>query len=319
MFGPYGSKESLLAPLRRFLDKHEAKQQQLAGAAHGLHRRTRLALRTGTAHPRLLARERARVGPLVDRLTTAPVACGEVTLRQHANENGCDSVPPQAPGEALRVHLAEHYSGKGGRVRERLLTADARRGPSLGAALQSLFQFLHVPRCPPLCLPLRDERDEQPADPVTPKVELVRDARPATVVERLDGASVFSSDGAVKAANGEASWRVELRNLDGHVQLAPTYATRHDRARPDRDGAFADPLGADDTALPFGQMRRVRDVREYIFGASRDLDARNDGCHRLPPSGRRNIDDSASGDGALWLRRRPPARDRKSTRLNSSH
>jgi hypothetical protein len=134
---------------------------------------------------------------------------------------------------------------------------------------------------------------------VTPKVELVGDARPATVVERLDGASVFSSDGAVKAANGEASWRLELRNLDGHVLLAPTYATRHDRARPDRDGAFADRLGADDTPLPFGQMRRVRDVCEYIFGASRDLDARNDGCHRLPPSGRRNIDDSASGDGAL--------------------
>src|SRR6266545_3898457 len=192
-------------------------------------------------------------------------------------------------------------------VTERLLTADAGRGPSLGAVLQSLFQFLHVPRCPPLCLPLRDERDEQPADPVTPKVELVRDARPATVVERLDGASVFSSDGAVKAANGEASWRVELRNLDGHVLLAPTYATRHDRARPDRDGAFADPLGADDTPLPFGQMRRVRNVREYIFGASRDLDARNDGCHCLPPSGRRNIDDSASGDRALWPRRRPPA------------
>src|SRR6266540_433108 len=86
-------------------------------------------------------------------------------------------------------------------VTERLLTADAGRCPSLGAVLQSLFQFLHVPRCPPLCLPLRDERDEQPADPVTPKVELVRDARPATVVKRLDGASVFSSDGAVKAAN----------------------------------------------------------------------------------------------------------------------
>jgi hypothetical protein len=64
---------------------------------------------------------------------------------------------------------------------------------------------------------------------------------------------LFSSDGAVKAANGEASWRVELRNLDGHVPLAPTYATRHERARPDRDGTFADPLDADDTPLPFGR------------------------------------------------------------------
>src|SRR6266508_3809912 len=184
-------------------------------------------------------------------------------------------------------------------VTERLLTADAGRGPSLGAVLQSLFQFLHVPRCPPLCLPLRDERDEQPADPVTPKVELVLHARSATIVEGLDGASVFSSDGAVKAANGEASWRVEPRDLDGHVQFAPTYATCHDRARPDPDGTSADLLAADDTPLPFGQMRRVRDVREYVFGASRDVDARNDGCHRLPPSGRRIIHDSVSADGAL--------------------
>src|SRR6266545_7102809 len=176
MFGPYGSKESLLAPLRRFLDKHEAKQQQLAGAAHGLHRRTRLALRTGTAHPCLLGRERARAGALVDGLTTAPVACGEVTLRQHANENGCDSVSvrrrAKRSARAWRSTTREREEGSegarpyGGRE----------KGPSLGAALQSLFQFLHVPRCPPLCLPLRDERDEQPADPVTPKVELVRDA-----------------------------------------------------------------------------------------------------------------------------------------------
>src|SRR5215218_4082060 len=61
----------------------------------------------------------------------------------------------------------------------------AAAAPSLGAALQSLFQSLHVPRCPPLCLPLRDERDEQPADPVTPKVELVRDARSRPLRHRL--------------------------------------------------------------------------------------------------------------------------------------
>src|SRR5215208_3953677 len=73
---------------------------------------------------------------------------------------------------------------------------------------------------------------------VTGSAALAR-ARPP---ERLDGASVFSSDGA---------------------------ATRHDRARPDREGTFADPLGADGTALPFGQMRRGRDVCEYLLGFAR--------------------------------------------------
>src|SRR6266540_6704356 len=133
MFGPYGSKESLLAPLRRFLDKHEAKQQQLAGAAHGLHRRTRLALRTGTAHPCLLGRERARAGALVDRLTSAPVACGEVTLRQHANENRCDSVSVRRRAKRSARTWRSTTRARAEGVRERLLTADARRDPSLGA------------------------------------------------------------------------------------------------------------------------------------------------------------------------------------------
>src|SRR4029453_12161408 len=57
---------------------------------------------------------------------------------------------------------------------------------------------------------------------------------------------------------------------------------------------------AADSPCAFGEMRRVGDVGEYIFWASRDLDARNNGCHRLPPSGRRNIDDSASGGGLLF-------------------
>src|SRR5919106_708589 len=173
-------------------------------------------------------------------------------------------------------------------------------------ALEPLLQVLHVHRELCLRLPPHNQRDEELADAVTLEVQLERHSRPGSIVERLNPSVDVPSNRTVDSPNAPTRRRIEVGDFGSHVNLTSTDPARYDGSRPAASRSTVVRLDTDDALLPVGQVRRIGDVPEDVLGSSRDLDARDDGCHWLPPSLGTESDHYASLDGrrqsARWCR-----------------
>jgi hypothetical protein len=185
---------------------------------------------------------------------------------------------------------------------ERPLDEPVAHAPLVLAALvlltfQSLLESLHVLRHLPSCLPIDDEREKKLPDAVTLKVEFDRDTRSIAAVHWLDTPFDIPTNRSVNASYGPRAGRFELSYLRRRCHFAGTGFPGHDDSLADLNGGVV-VLDVDDARLPLRQVRRVCHVREDVGRSSGDLDALNDGGHRLPLfSG--GPDDVASRDVSL--------------------
>src|SRR5215213_955434 len=95
------------------------------------------------------------------------------------------------------------------------------------------------------------------------KLELDRDTRPSSTLERLDAAFDVPTDRTVNPADEPPLRRVKLCDLRCRLQLARASLSNHNDPLPDANGG-AVVFNADDTRLPLGKMGRICDVRKHV-------------------------------------------------------